>query len=556
MAFFIAILNILWIVPHFAILSRSNYGPKVIDVAPLLELQENQKPNEQQQKLQQDIDESLQENGLLILTGHGMTIPSSNTPFASAYELFGLSAQAKSDVLIKNDNSSFGRGFIGFGAESGLASHFEPKEGYSYGSAANAKKSSSLANLLSVPNKWPRDLGAEHVAVLENLYDQNVRMARVIVSALSAQFVCDDLGEPSFSLSSRIKEKVDTSLNIAGNSKSCPNSRIQTINNIISGGADISLMRMFHYYNINSTVVREHHQRTVPRAQRQDEDEDPPTIEKEILGSSPHTDWGFLTLILADDVRGLQFIPKRLQQRKGAAGVTNQDWVDVPYVPGSLVVNGGDYLSMISHGVYHSPIHRVVIPGAVNQHHRAIKVENQNVSLLNSIKIDMSGDREGNLLKGDADEIGSQQQEVMEKEEEEARDSCLSADATSRICNSKDRYSFVFFFYPSYTSPMSDSALDKCCVHRSKRTQGSIKDDTDNDAISFNSVLREEYFENDVVEDVASNSEQLKFNTLLDMRLDTYVTDGSTKSGSAEQGNEIKSFGDYVVQKWRDVYRN
>ena len=47
---------------------------------------------------------------------------------------------------------------------------------------------------------------------------------------------------------------------------------------------------------------------------------------KEYIGSSPHTDWGFLTVIIQDDVTGLQYS-------------YNGQWVDVQPVIDSVVVN-------------------------------------------------------------------------------------------------------------------------------------------------------------------------------------------------------------------------
>ncbi|RHY25600.1 hypothetical protein DYB32_008203 [Aphanomyces invadans] len=35
-------------------------------------------------------------------------------------------------------------------------------------------------------------------------------------------------------------------------------------------------------------------------------------------------------------------------------------WTDVPYIPGTLFVNGGDYLSLLTDGTWRSPVHRVV----------------------------------------------------------------------------------------------------------------------------------------------------------------------------------------------------
>lgn len=70
----------------------------------------------------------------------------------------------------------------------------------------------------------------------------------------------------------------------------------------------------------------------------------------ERIGSSPHTDWGFLTLILQQPgVVGLQL-----------SHPETGEWVDVPPVEGALLVNIGDYVSLLTAGAFHSPLHRVV----------------------------------------------------------------------------------------------------------------------------------------------------------------------------------------------------
>ena len=38
------------------------------------------------------------------------------------------------------------------------------------------------------------------------------------------------------------------------------------------------------------------------------------------------------------------------------------EWINVPAIPGTLVINGGDFLQLLSRGRYKSPIHRVVCP--------------------------------------------------------------------------------------------------------------------------------------------------------------------------------------------------
>ena len=53
------------------------------------------------------------------------------------------------------------------------------------------------------------------------------------------------------------------------------------------------------------------------------------------LGMPPHSDYGFLTLLLQDEVKGLQI---QLQDK----------WVTVDPIPGSFVVNVGDHLEVIN----------------------------------------------------------------------------------------------------------------------------------------------------------------------------------------------------------------
>ena len=65
-------------------------------------------------------------------------------------------------------------------------------------------------------------------------------------------------------------------------------------------------------------------------------------------GVGEHTDYGLLTVLLQDDVGGLQ-----VKTRGG--------WVDAPPVPGSFVCNIGDMLDRMTVGLYRSTPHRVAI---------------------------------------------------------------------------------------------------------------------------------------------------------------------------------------------------
>ncbi|KAJ4969397.1 hypothetical protein NE237_016098 [Protea cynaroides] len=65
------------------------------------------------------------------------------------------------------------------------------------------------------------------------------------------------------------------------------------------------------------------------------------------IGASKHTDGDFLTVLLQDQIGGLQVLHQ------------NQ-WVDVPPTPGALIVNIGDLLQLISNGRFKSVEHRVL----------------------------------------------------------------------------------------------------------------------------------------------------------------------------------------------------
>ncbi|XP_061352423.1 probable 2-oxoglutarate-dependent dioxygenase SLC1 [Gastrolobium bilobum] len=66
------------------------------------------------------------------------------------------------------------------------------------------------------------------------------------------------------------------------------------------------------------------------------------------LGMPPHSDYGFLTLLLQDEVEGLQI---QFQDK----------WVTVQPIPNAFVVNIGDHLEIFSNGKYKSVLHRVLV---------------------------------------------------------------------------------------------------------------------------------------------------------------------------------------------------
>ncbi|XP_028783506.1 flavanone 3-dioxygenase 2-like [Neltuma alba] len=66
------------------------------------------------------------------------------------------------------------------------------------------------------------------------------------------------------------------------------------------------------------------------------------------LGLPPHTDNGFLDILIQNGIRGLQL-------------KHNGKWVNVDPLPNSLIVNTGDQLEVVSNGRYKSVWHRAVV---------------------------------------------------------------------------------------------------------------------------------------------------------------------------------------------------
>lgn len=69
------------------------------------------------------------------------------------------------------------------------------------------------------------------------------------------------------------------------------------------------------------------------------------------MGTSKHSDDDFLTILLQDQIGGLQVLHQN-------------EWVDVPPVHGALVVNIGDLLQLISNDKFRSVEHRVLTNNA------------------------------------------------------------------------------------------------------------------------------------------------------------------------------------------------
>ncbi len=82
----------------------------------------------------------------------------------------------------------------------------------------------------------------------------------------------------------------------------------------------------------------------------------PPLAAKDVeahrFGAAAHTDFGVLTILMQDDLGGLQI--------KAKEGEHDGNWIEAPPIPGTFVCNIGDLLQMWTNGRLTSTRHRVI----------------------------------------------------------------------------------------------------------------------------------------------------------------------------------------------------
>nr|XP_017221588.1 PREDICTED: uncharacterized protein LOC108198342 [Daucus carota subsp. sativus] len=78
-------------------------------------------------------------------------------------------------------------------------------------------------------------------------------------------------------------------------------------------------------------------------------------LDEKVLGSSAHSDYGMMTLLVTDGVPGLQVCREKTKKP--------QVWEDVPHISGAFVVNIGDMMERWTNCLYRSTLHRVIRTG-------------------------------------------------------------------------------------------------------------------------------------------------------------------------------------------------
>uniref|UniRef100_A0A7S0LEK9 Fe2OG dioxygenase domain-containing protein n=1 Tax=Coccolithus braarudii TaxID=221442 RepID=A0A7S0LEK9_9EUKA len=233
--------------------------------------------------------------GAARLTGHRLDIAAA---LNASRVLFSLPHEVKAAAVSSGGAAGFQRGYIPLGGESGLKSNLELKEGFCYGHEWT--HALPQANGLTGHNVWPDCMGTACELCRASLIRVYSDAVRVIGHAASA-------------LVQSLQLHIDSTA-------------------LLSGGETISIMRLFHYFS------ELEHPQVAPGTPR--------------TGSSPHTDWHVLTLIVQDTTGGLQVLDPHGR------------WLDVPADGAEVVLLLGDYLHLLSQGTLHSPIHRVLLPTA------------------------------------------------------------------------------------------------------------------------------------------------------------------------------------------------
>ncbi len=229
------------------------------------------------------------EIGFFYVTGHGIAPDDLSNMFDASRRFFALDAPAKSALSIEHSNHN--RGYVGFQGEQLEASRpADLKEAFNIGLELPADDPELMANVdFRGPNQWPSELPewrSQMLAYYQRMLDLADRLHRAFAVDLG---VAEDYFVPFMK-------------------------------------RPLAVLRLLHYP-------------AIPDIQ---------ATEGTAIGAGTHSDYGMLTLLLQDDVGGLQ-----VQRRDGS-------WIEAPVVPGAFICNIGDMLMRWSNDVYKSTPHRVL----------------------------------------------------------------------------------------------------------------------------------------------------------------------------------------------------
>ena len=293
--------------------------------------------------------------GVFRVVGHGVDGAS---VINASKALFALPLDAKLATSASAAGGAFQRGYIPLGSESGLADYFEVKEGFCYGHAWGKGEypEGGWPNNLTGANSWPDEmhgLGGGWRATLEGFFDASARLAARLTAELpralghralgqqppqppppqrpppqrpaqpgtAAPAGAEGAAEGSGAEGAAEGSGAEGAAEGSGAEGAAEGSGAEGAADwaaLCEGGEPISIMRLFHYF---AATHRPELAAATPRT-----------------GSSPHTDWHMLTVILQDQQGGLQVLDQ------------GGSWIDVPAIQGELTILLGDYLHWLSAG--------------------------------------------------------------------------------------------------------------------------------------------------------------------------------------------------------------
>jgi len=232
-----------------------------------------------------DIAAACVSTGFFYAVGHGVPERLSRGALAQAAALFALPHAAKQTLDLRR--SKYMRGYFGHGADKSDGLHDDIKEGFDL--AADLPETDPYVRgrvPFYGPNNWPSGLPAFR-PVIEGYFHAMMRAGMTLLRA--------------FAVGLGVEEGFFTA-------------RFAT---------PMAQMRLLRYPPHHGLAARQ-------------------------IGAGEHTDFGYLTMILQDEVGGLEI--------RDAGGA----WMPVPALPGALVVNIGDLMQRWTNDRYVATVHRVV----------------------------------------------------------------------------------------------------------------------------------------------------------------------------------------------------
>ena len=235
------------------------------------------------------------DSGFFYLSGFGMTADETATVEKAMQWFFALPAEAKQSVARSEDNS---RGYYNNELTKNIR---DMKEVFDFGfkNETNLPDDDELNKTQDGWNQWPVvDGSTVFKSVLDDYFTHCTTVAMRLLDVLTA-----NLGAPMETLKGDFFP------------------------------LHSSFLRL-NYYPVGDPLALEMGEGTL-------------ATESGNMGVHHHTDAGALTLLLQDNVGGLQVFHDNV-------------WKAVPPVPGTLVVNIGDIVKVWSNDLYHAALHRVV----------------------------------------------------------------------------------------------------------------------------------------------------------------------------------------------------